>query len=70
MARAKTIKKVSNVIKIATVFVVLYETLFLNNPKEFWMILNKTRGTIYCKQFSLKVTNKSCYKWLKYCKCT
>ena len=35
MARAKTIKKVSNIIKIATIFIVLYETLFLKNPKEF-----------------------------------
>ena len=31
------------------------------------MIISKTEKTIYCKRFSVKITNKSCNKGLKYC---
>ena len=37
--------------------------------EKFWMILNKTRGTIYCEQFPLKIRHASCFNGLKYSKC-
>ena len=68
-------KKVSNAIKTAIIFVFVDKIYFLPahlhckcnlNNLEWYSI--KQEGTTSCEQFSLKITNESCYKGLKYCK--
>ena len=67
MQKTFIINEVGNAIKIAIIFVFLYEI------SPCWLVLKmwnsvKQEWTIYCEQSPSKITNQSCYKGRKYCK--